>query len=310
MPKISVIIPCFNHGKFIKQAIESVKKQTFTDYEIIVINDGSTDKYTIEILDKLKFDYEDIIFIDQKNGHLSNARNNGIRISKGDFFLPLDADDIIEPNMLEDCYNKIKKRKNLGFVYTYARLFGDSNEVMVKKWYNFFDLLNLNYIVACSLFRKSCWNEVGGYDENMKSGYEDWEFLIRLGKNGFYGELIRKPLFCYRKHGYSMVNEAVGDHNKNFLYIKKKHIDLYKKSNLKKIKRHWLLGDFLKFLRYPFFLKDLIFFKLEAAGVFNVNIWINNPIEAMARIIPIKLKKRINNFFGKELFDISYFGKS
>ena len=91
-PKISVIIPCFNYGRFIGETVHSVLAQTFKDYEIIIIDDGSTDSYTIEALNKIEKEHPEITIIYQPNGHLSNARNNGIKAARGEFFLPLDAD--------------------------------------------------------------------------------------------------------------------------------------------------------------------------------------------------------------------------
>lgn len=236
MPKISVIIPCYNYGKYVQEAVESVLGQTFRDYEIIVVNDGSTDEYTIEILEKLKNAHPEIKVIDQKNGHLANARNNGIKASSGEFILPLDADDVIEPTMLEKCYARIKDNEKLGVVYTQIRLFGDTDEVWPSHEFDFYKLLQINYIVATSLIRKKTWEDVGGYDEDMKSGYEDWEFYIRLAKNGWSGELIKEPLFFYRKHGKSMIEDTIKKHDLNVEYIKAKHADIYSEENMARLK--------------------------------------------------------------------------
>ncbi|MFA5985758.1 MAG: glycosyltransferase family A protein [Parcubacteria group bacterium] len=239
MPQISVVIPCYNHGKYLEEAVISVKKQTFSDYEIIVVNDGSTDEETIMALDQLKEKYTDVLFIDQENGHLANARNTGIRVSQGEFFLPLDADDKIDSQMLERCLREIQKDNRLGFVYTYTQFFGDFTAILPRPQYDFYELLRKNYIVASALIRKSAWREIGGYDENMKSGYEDWEFYIRLAKNGWYGKLIRKPLFYYRKHGKSMISDATIKNDMNAEYIRTKHADIYAPEKLHAIKIEW-----------------------------------------------------------------------
>jgi glycosyltransferase involved in cell wall biosynthesis len=239
MPKISVVIPCYNHGKYVEEAIISVKKQTFSDYEIIVVNDGSTDKETIMVLEQLREKYRDVLFIDQENGHLANARNTGIRVSQGKFFLPLDADDKIAPQMLAQCFAEIEKDDRLGFVYTYTQFFGDFTATLPRPQYDFYELLRKNYIVASALIRKSAWQEIGGYDENMQSGYEDWEFYIRLGKSGWHGNLITKPLFCYRKHGASMISDATIKNDMNAKYIRTKHADVYTPEKLHEIKTKW-----------------------------------------------------------------------
>jgi glycosyltransferase involved in cell wall biosynthesis len=239
MPKISVIIPCHNYGKFVKEAVQSVLLQTFHDFEIIIVNDGSTDDFTLKVLKEIKEAHPEILIIDQKNGHLSNARNSGIKASKGEFVLPLDADDIIEPTMLEKCLDELKKDEKLGLVYTYVRLFGNIDEIWERPEYDLYELLQGNYIVATSLIRKKAWEDVGGYDENMKNGYEDWDFYIRLGKNGWYGKLIKETLFCYRKHGKSMIEDTIKKHDLNVEYIKTKHADIYNDKKMAEIKDIW-----------------------------------------------------------------------
>lgn len=236
-PLISVIIPCYNYGRFVKEAVDSVLRQTFRDFEIIIVNDGSTDEFTIKILKDIKKEHPEILIINQENGHLSNARNNGIKASKGEFILPLDADDIIDSTMLEKCYEQIKRNDKLGLVYTGVKLFGDVDEIWESKEYDFYALTQSNYIVATSLIRKKAWAEVGGYDENMKKGYEDWEFYIRMGKNGWFGKLLREPLFCYRKHGKSMIDDALRDNDLNVEYVQSKHRDIYNDSKMNEIKR-------------------------------------------------------------------------
>jgi glycosyltransferase involved in cell wall biosynthesis len=310
MPKVSVIIPCFNHGKYIEETIKSVLMQTFRDLEIIIVNDGSTDGDTIKILDELKRKYAGIIFLDQKNGHLANARNNGVKASSGEFFLPLDADDKIDATMLEKCLNVIENDEKLGFIYTYTKLFGDNNEIIARAEYNFYDLLQMNYIVATSLIRKQAWEKIGGYDENMKNGYEDWEFYIRLGKNGWFGKLLKEPLFCYRKHGESMVDDAIKKHVLNFNYIKERHSDIYNEKKINEIKLMWksknILGRFKgEIIRQLYSIK----FKLIAAGVAKKDDWKKHPLRTLFRFVPIGIKKKINNIFHKNILDVSYFGE-
>ena len=168
MPKVSVIIPCYNYGRYLEEAVDSVLRQTFKDVEIIIVDDGSTEKETLDILNILGGMYPAITIIHQSNGHLSNARNVGIRAAKGEYILPLDADDAIEPTMLERCVSVLDNCPSVGFAYTQVKLFGDRDEVWLSPEYNFYDLLQGNYIVATNLFRKKAWEEVGGYDESMR----------------------------------------------------------------------------------------------------------------------------------------------
>lgn len=303
IPKISVIIPCYNYGRFIAETVESVLKQTFRDFEIIIVNDGSTDKKTGEVLDKLKETYPEIKIIHQANGGPANARNNGIRISKGEYFLPLDADDTIEPTMLEKCYEEMSKNPKLGMIYTWVHFFGNDDAVWKNNDYNFFELLQSNQMTVSALARKKAWEDVGGYDENMRDGYEDWEFWIRLGKNGWYGKLIREALFNYRRHGESTNVGAELKHDSIVEYIRKKNRDLYSKESLEEIKKTWQSGGRRNFSKN-------IGAKIRGAGLSDAELWKNHPIEALGRFVPIRVKRKINSLFRKKVFETNYYHRS
>ncbi len=294
-----------------REAVSSVLDQTFKDFEMIIVNDGSTDKNTLEVLGELGKNYPEITIIHQKNGHLCNARNNGIKASKGEFYLPLDADDTIEPTMLEKCFEKISKDEKIGFVYANVRFFGNVNFVWKNSEYNFYDLLFSNQPMVCALVRKKAWENAGGYDENMKSGYEDWEFWINLGKNGWYGKLLNKALFNYRKHGVSLIDNAKLKNEENVSYIKEKHKDIYSEKELARLKRQWKSETFI--LKYhKKFIREFLTIKLKLylAGLLDFELWKKHPLEALSRCVPIRIKNLANRIIGKEYFKTEYFGKN
>ena len=239
---ISVIIPCYNYGKYVLEAIDSVLASTFQDFEIIVVNDGSTDEYTNNLLKCLNRPKTRVII--QHNQGLSQARNNGINEALGKYFLPLDSDDTIEPTFLEKAYWIMETDEKLGFVYPYVRLFGDENYIWKTMDYNFYDLLWDNQISVCSLVRKKAWHEVGGYNRNMIYGYEDWEFWINLGKHGWFGQNIPEPLFNHRKHGVTMTKTALDKRKFLIEQIKKNHPDIYCTKKLKELKKIWKINRF------------------------------------------------------------------
>jgi glycosyltransferase involved in cell wall biosynthesis len=301
-PKISVIIPYYNYGQYIKETVASVLAQTFKDYEIIIIDDESTDTHSIQVLAEIEKKYPGIKIIRQKNGHLSNARNNGIKVSQGDFFLSLDSDDTIEPTMLEKCFEAILKDSKLGFVYTFTHFFDQEDIVWKNQEYNLYDLLWANHPTVCALVRKKAWEEVGGYDENMKAGYEDWEFWIRLGRNGWFGKLIREPLFNYRRHGESMISGSELKHDKIVKYIREKYQDLYSRESMKKIKKTWKPQgeNHLELLKS----------KIKAAGLLDNNLWKKHPLSALGRFVPIRIKRKTNSLLGRKIFETGYYKRS
>ena len=269
-PRISIVIPCYNHGHYIDDAIISVLASTFQDFEIIVVNDGSVDPQTIGILNVLSHPKTRVI--NQDHQGLARARNNGIKQARGDYFLPLDADDTIEPDFLEKAYWILEANPNLGFVYSYAQLIGDEHYIWKTIEYNFYELLWDNGISVCSLVRKKAWEEVGGYNPNMVYGYEDWDFWINLGKNGWFGHLITEPLYNQRKHG---VTKTALDQSRVLLDImKNNHKEIfYDKKRLRELKKQWsseiplqglllriknrLLGSRLMFLVKAHFFKSI-----------------------------------------------------
>lgn len=197
MPKVSVIIPCYNQGKYLEESVNSVLNQTFQDFEIIIVNDGSTDN-SKEIIDKIE--HPKVIKIHQENKGVAAARNEGIKRASGEYILPLDSDDKIAPTYIEKAVHHIEKDPNIGIVYCEAEFFGEKT----KKWnlpsYSLFDMLKANCIFCTALFRKKDWEIVGGYREKQKNLWEDYDFwlsLIEMGREVFQ---IPEVLFYYRQY--------------------------------------------------------------------------------------------------------------
>ena len=203
MPKVSVIIPCYNHGKYLDEAVESILVQTFQDFEIIIVNDGSTDESTILKLENYKRAKTRVIHT--VNQGLSMARNNGIREATGVFILPLDADDKVAPGYLEKAVSIMETSPKTGIVYSFADCFGAQQGRWSIPDYSPHGMLLTNLIFCCSLFRKSSWEQSGGYNPNMSKGWEDWDFWLSLIERGCEVYRIPEVLFFYRVLPESMV---------------------------------------------------------------------------------------------------------
>ena len=234
MEKVSVIIPCYNSGKTIIETVKSIEKQTWSNIDLIIVNDGSDDHLTKKVLSNLT----NVRIINKKNAGLSSARNEGIKNSKGNFILFLDADDWIEINAISKMMEFIKKnRANVVFCDTFLE--GESQGTR-KRYYNFFEQLFVNHIPYCLLIKKEIFKKVGNYDEGMKLGYEDWEFNIRLAKNGLFPKRIKQPLFHYRVTKSGMLNSISKSHHFDiFSYIQRKHKTVYRLNNVFKIYLKW-----------------------------------------------------------------------
>ena len=197
--RVSVVIPCYNYGKYLREAVESVIDQKFLDFEIIIVNDGSTDN-TKEVAEKLinEFSQYRIRVLNQENsGHPAIARNNGIAIAKGEYILPLDADDQIAMTMIERCVTLLNSNPVVDFVYTDRKDFDGIDQIVKARKYDFSVLKYQNHISYCAMFRKRVWENVGGY---RVTGFEDWDFWIAAGVLGHKGYYLPEPLFRYRRH--------------------------------------------------------------------------------------------------------------
>lgn len=204
--KVSVIIPCYNLGKYIQETIDSVFGQTYKEIEIIVVDDGSTDSETIEVLKNL--DSRVKVFF-EKNFGVGSARNKGFRQSTGRFVLFLDADDLIEKTYLAKAVKILENNPKVGFVTPWIRAFGVDNWELVRPKYNFIDSLVENLVCTAALLKRECFENVGGYNESREMmGIEDWDLWIRIGAAAWQGEVIKEPLFLYRQRENSLVRNS------------------------------------------------------------------------------------------------------
>jgi glycosyltransferase involved in cell wall biosynthesis len=229
-PGVSVIVPCYNGGRFLDGLCASLAAQTFRDFETIIVDDGSTEEATLKKLASLE---PGIHVVLQRNRRLPGARNAGFGKARGEFVLPLDQDDRLAPSFLAETVTALRHApREVGFAFAHVRLDGDMDGVMPRH-FNQFDQLFLNRLPYCMLIRRSAWQAAGGYDEAMRDGTEDWEFNIRLMQAGFRGVEIAKPLFIYRVSGDGMLmSHSARRHGTIWRYIRTKHRDLYRPSAL------------------------------------------------------------------------------
>ena len=197
MNKVSVITPCYNDGAYIEQTIKSVREQTYKNWEMIIIDDGSDDNNTIEILKKLENE-SDIHIIKTNRLRPAGARNAGIAVATGEFILPVDADDLIEPTYMECAVEKMLSNPKLGIVYCHADLFGEKTGAWELPDYSFDKMLLDNVIFVTALFRRSDWEKVGGFRTNMKHGMEDYDFWLSILELGREVYQFPQVLFHYR----------------------------------------------------------------------------------------------------------------
>lgn len=223
---VSVVIPCYNQGAYIQEAIDSVKAQTYADWEIIIVDDGSDDEATLHKLKDLKSVGFNII--ETRNSGVSAARNKGIAASTGEFILPLDADDKIAPKYLEEAIKTMHQKHEVKLVYCDCEYFGAKNGLSSLPSFSMKGMLYENLIFNAAVLRKAEVLKTGGYDETFLTGWEDWEFWLRYIKSE--DEVFKLPdtYFFYRIKEDSR-NNSLKDDRLAFCeqQLFKKHGDLY-----------------------------------------------------------------------------------
>lgn len=193
---VSVIMPCYNDGRYIQEAIESLEKQTYSNYELIVIDDGSDDTETQKIISELN--KKNITVLHTNHLRPAGARNYGIAHANGKYILPLDSDDMIEPTYIEKAVKLLETHSEVGVVYCQADLFGERNGRWDLPDYSRDQMLLDNIVFVTAMFYRKDWELVGGFKTNMDAGMEDYDFWLSILELGREIYQIPEILFHYR----------------------------------------------------------------------------------------------------------------
>ena len=212
-PAVTVVIPVYNAARYITQALDSLQAQTFKDYEVIVVNDGSDDREELESI--LKSHPLPLTYISQENKGVSAARNAAIRIGRGEFYAQLDADDQLTPDYLEVQLGILKDNPQVTLVYPNATIIGDGATSRLEFMdvspsegeVTFESLVRQKCVVmTCVTARMSAIREAGMFDESILS-CEDFDLWLRIVQNG--GRIVyhRRPLVLYRRREGSLSSD-------------------------------------------------------------------------------------------------------
>jgi glycosyltransferase involved in cell wall biosynthesis len=227
MPMVSVIMPCYKQAQFLREAVESVVAQTFTDWELIIVDDGSPDDTAgtaQAIIDE--HSGKAIRLLRKPNGGVSEARNAGIRMARGAYILPLDADDMIQPAMLEKTVRLLESNPAIAIAYTDLTHFGAVNRTIQAAEFDALKIPINNQLNSCSLYRREAWERSGGY-RSIYWGYEDWDFWVGCAASGLRAARIPEPLLLYRVKDASRDTVAVSNDDELRARIVLNHPELY-----------------------------------------------------------------------------------
>lgn len=202
-PTVSIIIPCYNDGEYLREAVASAQAQTYKPCEVILIDDHSDEASTQRILQELRMEGLTVITTPQGKKGPSAARNAGIESAQGEYILPVDADDKLAPTYVEKAVAVLLAQPQVGICYCRAKFFGLKRGPWPLTAYDADRLLYENMIFATALYRKADWEAVGGYDESARTGLEDHSFWISLHALGRRAVQLQEELFFYRVRAHS-----------------------------------------------------------------------------------------------------------
>jgi len=245
-PKVSVLIPCYNLGRYLDETVDSALAQTLGDFEVIIVDDGSTDPFTIELL----ADYrrpKTRVFATENRG-AGSARNLAIENAAGEYLCALDADDLLDPSYLERTAGALDAYPSLDFISSWVRMFGDEDRVWKQERCDLPALLAECTVCTAALVRKSAVLAVGGYCCHRECS-EDWDLWISLVEHGFRGMILPEALFRYRRrHGSkSALWEQADANTRRLVHLVERHKASYQEHLLEVLLwKHSEIGNLLR----------------------------------------------------------------
>jgi glycosyltransferase involved in cell wall biosynthesis len=227
-PLVSIVIPCFNHGRWLSETIRSIEEQDYPAIETIVVDDCSTDPYTVGWLAELQQSGRASVIRMPVNGGPSRARNAGIEVARGRYLLPVDSDNLLLPTAVSTLVAQLAAAgETTGFIYPNQQFFGNRDDYAVAPPWNPYRLLFENYCDTCSLYDRGVFDAGLRYAEDIVLGHEDWDLALQLAASGIRGEPAAEKTVLVRKHGFTrsdLVHHVVSSFGE---HMRKRHAALY-----------------------------------------------------------------------------------
>jgi glycosyltransferase involved in cell wall biosynthesis len=237
-PLVSVITPCFNHGRLLLECIESVRAQTYPSVEMIIVDDGSTESETLGILHELQTAADLQVVRLERNLGPSAARNRGLERASGRYILPVDSDNLLFERSVELLVAQLQGAgEQVGYIYPVIQYFGNREDLFEPPRFNLWLLAKENYIDTCALIDRTVFDQGIRYAEDIVLGHEDWDFYLTLAARGVVGEPAGAPTLRYRKRGFTR-SDLVNTSGERFpTEIRRRHPALF--GSLDRVKARW-----------------------------------------------------------------------
>ncbi|MEP0841109.1 MAG: glycosyltransferase [Phycisphaerae bacterium] len=210
-PPISIVTPCYNVGAWFEETVACVRRQSFQQYEWLLVDDGSTDPQSVSLLERTARQDARVRVIRQANAGPGAARNLGAREARGEFLFWLDSDDLIEPTYLEKALWCLISHPDFEFCNAWPVGFGSERYLWPRGFDRGAENLRENQIDKTALVRRDVHLKMGGFDESIRIGHEDWDYWLSMAEHGCWGWTIPEYLIWYRRHAQSRITLTEGD---------------------------------------------------------------------------------------------------
>lgn len=220
--RVAVVIPCYNDGATLSETLESLREQE--DHELVVVDDGSTDADTLELLDDL--DRTGTRVVHRPNGGLAAARMTGLEATDAPYVFPVDADDVLGEKAIARLANALDSDPSVQVAWGDVVLFGTLElEPRMPGTLDPWLLTFFNPLPGTCMFRRSAVTSVGGW--RLTGGYEDWDLWLTFAEHGYRGTYVRGTMLKYRQHEGRMNEMAIGQHRTKYAEVRALHADLF-----------------------------------------------------------------------------------
>lgn len=227
-PLVSVIVPCFNHGRYLPDCVDSILAQEYPEVEVIVIDDASTEESTLATLAKLNTRKGVTILRQPRNSGPSAARNRGVAAARGRYILPVDADNLLMPGAIASMVEQLQAAgEQIGFIYPNCQYFGTRDDYFQPPSFNLYLLMEGNFCDTCSLIDRAVFDAGIEYPEDIVFGHEDWDLALTLAARGIRGEPARQATLRYRKQGFTRSDAVEYARDSFHQGIPERHPDLF-----------------------------------------------------------------------------------
>lgn len=218
-PLVTICVPYYNLGDYLEESLTSLAAQSYPHLEVIVIDDGSTDAQAIDVFGRMQAKFGQFLFLQQANAGIGATRNRGLAMAKGEYFLPVDADNIADPDMVRRLVQGMEHNRNIDALTCYFLAFREFADLIEQRFLYAYKPAGGPRILGClqniygdgnAMFRSEALRDVGGFEADRETSFEDWEAFVKLANGGRRIEVLPDFLFYYRHRdaGFSRVTSA------------------------------------------------------------------------------------------------------